>query len=346
MCVAGDEHVNRRKDRLIAHIEVWRLDLFSYAGFVSVAGALLASHHPAPLRLIGAWAAPTLGWFAAMYGGDYFDRELDAAAKPQRPVPSGRVSPRTAFGGLVSNVALGMIIAGLLNPFSVGVVVITLALGVAYSKYLKARGVLGHLIRGGVTAMSFLFGTMATGTTPPLTLVPICLVFWAHDSGSNVVGAISDREGDRDGGYLTFPVRHGDAAALRLMIGFDGLWLTLAVTCPIFVDGPFNTIPYSLFLGAAVVLGIASAAMLFRAPRPIPRLRALQAHEVLVVERLILTAAFVAAASSAWVALALLVPSVAITMFASMLFMRGSYEPSRARNSPRGEPGRRPWGAG
>lgn len=327
------------RQRLIAHIEMWRLDLFSYTGLVSVAGALLASGDRPALRLAGAWLAPSLGWVAAMYGGDYFDRDLDAVAKPQRPVPSGRVRPREALGGMVICVLLGMVIAVLLNPLNFFVVVAALVLGVSYSKYFKAHGAWGHVVRGGVTAMAFINGVLATSPGLQVRLLPVALLFWLHDSGSNVVGAICDRDGDEKGGYRTFAVRHGDTAALWLTAGFDAGWLALAVACPVIISARFGVGRYIPFLAVAVIMGLVSLLMLVRAPRPVPRLTSLRAHEVLVVERLVLAAGFVAAASNAWIAIALLIPSTGAWFLASVLMMRRSYEPGRVKR--RDETGQR-----
>jgi 4-hydroxybenzoate polyprenyltransferase/geranylgeranylglycerol-phosphate geranylgeranyltransferase len=319
----------RFKDRLVAHVEAWRPDLSTYAGLVSLAGAVLASADPPVWRLIGAWLAPTLGWVAAMYGGDYFDRDLDAVSKPHRPIPSGRMTAREALGGMITCICLGMVVAVVLNPLNLAVVAVTTVIGIAYSKYLKARGIWGNLIRGGVTAMAFVVGTLAVQSTPPLALLPIALVFWLHDSGSNVVGAICDQDGDRKGGYRTFPVRHGDRAALWLLIGFDVAWLALAVGYPLSMDQEFDLASYVPYLVVAVAFGLATVVLLLRAPKPIPRLSALRAHEYLVIGRLVLAAAFVAAAASPWLAAVLLLPAAAATLLSSLAMMRRRYEPSR-----------------
>ncbi|WND33495.1 UbiA family prenyltransferase [Streptomyces sp. BB1-1-1] len=316
------------KERLLAHIEIWRLDLFSYAGLVGVAGALFGSDDPALWRIVGAWLAPTFGWLAAMYGGDYFDRDLDATSKPQRPVPSGRVTARGAFLGMVINVLLGLVVAAVLNPLNVVVVFVTLGLGVAYNASLKSHGVLGNVSRGGVTAMAFVMGTLATDPDLQPELLPLALIFWLHDSGSNVVGAICDREGDREGGYGTFPVRHGDTASLWLMLSFDVAWVSLAIWYPLTLDDVFSP-TYAGFLAVAVVMAVVSAGMLFRSPRPIPRLIGLRAHEVLVIERLVLTAGLVATVTSAVVGVLVFLPSAAAALVASVAIMRRSYEPSR-----------------
>ncbi len=321
--------------RLMTYIEAGRPDLLTYAGLVSLAGALLTSGHIGPLRLFGAWLAPTLGWLAAMYGGDYFDRNLDAVAKPHRPIPSGRMSANAALAGMVINIVLGAVVAMLLNPRNLAVVVITLVLGVSYSRFLKTRGVWGNLVRGGVTAMAFILGTMSAAPLPPVKLLPLALVFWLHDSGSNVVGAICDRDGDRAGGYRTFPVRHGDTAALRLLIAFDVAWLALAAGYPVEVIPGFDFAAFGPFLFIAAALGSVTVIMLVRARRPIPRLLALRSHEFLVIDRLVLACGFIAAAGRVMLAVVLAVSSVAVTLFASARMMRGRYEPGRGRADQR-----------
>src|SRR6185437_3897082 len=80
-----------------AHLETWRPYTLWYVGLVGLAGAALVAGPHHPWRLLGAWAAPTLGWLGGHYLGDYFDRELDAGSKPHRPIPSGRLAARTAL---------------------------------------------------------------------------------------------------------------------------------------------------------------------------------------------------------------------------------------------------------
>jgi geranylgeranylglycerol-phosphate geranylgeranyltransferase len=323
--------------RVLTYVDTARPDLLTYAGLVSMSGALLTDGHTDPLRLAGTWLAPTLGWIAAMYGGDYFDRKLDAVSKPHRPIPSGRMSARVALAGLVLNVALGAIVAGLLNPRNLVVVLITLALGVSYNKYLKARGIWGNLIRGGVTAMAFIMGTMSAAALPPVRLLPLALVFWLHDSGSNVVGAICDRDGDQAGGCRTFPVRHGDAAALRLLYAFELGWLGLAAAYPPVALGGFHLAAYVPFLIVAAGLNSVTVTMLARAPRPVERLLALRAHEFLVIGRLVLAGGLIAAAGRVPLGIVMAVAAVTVTLLASAAMMRRRYEPRRGSRPRAGD---------
>lgn len=323
--------------RCLTHLEVGRPDLVFYSGLVSIAGAVLASPTWTGWQLLGAWAAPTCGWFAAMYGGDYFDRELDKITKAQRPLPSGRMRPGEALAGMIIWVLLGMTIAVLLNPLSFVMVVLALSMGVAYSKYFKARGIWGNILRGLITCCAFVVGVLSTSDTLALELLPFAAVFGLHDAASNVIGAICDAEGDRAGGYFTFPVRHGEPAALRLLVALHVAWIALAIGYPFagFVDG-FRLAAYFPLLTIAVAMTIASSAIILLGPRPIPRVVGLKSHEVLVLERLVLGGGLVAGAAGIGLGLGILVPFLAATVLSSLYLMRGSYEPSRRWRARRG----------
>lgn len=320
------------RDTLLTHVEAARPDLAFYSGLVGIAGAVVAADSWTVWQLLGAWAAPMAGWFAAMYGGDYFDRDLDKLTKSQRPVPSGRMSARTALAGMVVWALLGAAIAVALTPVNLVMVVLAWAFGLAYSKYLKARGVWGNLSRGAITMCAFGVDVFAVTDSPPWALLLIAMVFWLHDAASNVVGAVCDAEGDRRGGCGTFPVRHGETASFWLMGLLHLAWFALACLVPAALG--FDAGAYVPLLAVAALMTLFSVALLLRVPRPVPREVALRSHEVLVVERLVLAAAMIAATAGLGLGAGLLVPFVVATIAASLL-MRGSYEPSRRWRSMR-----------
>ena len=62
-----------------------------------LAGAVLAGSTPQPFLLALLLLAVSLFYVAGMYLNDAFDRDFDAAAYPQRPIPSGAVTTGTVF---------------------------------------------------------------------------------------------------------------------------------------------------------------------------------------------------------------------------------------------------------
>jgi isopropylmalate/homocitrate/citramalate synthase/4-hydroxybenzoate polyprenyltransferase len=297
-----------------AHLETWRPYTLFYVGLVALDGAVLAGGHPSGRRLLAAWAVPTLGWIGGLYGGDYFDRDLDAGAKPHRPIPSGRLGAEVALRCMVGCAIVGAAVAVLLNWRTIVLVVGALLLAIAYNGFFKARGISGNLARGSLTGFAFLFGAMLTAPLPSSRLWPVALLFCLHDAGTNLVGTLRDVEGDGDADYRTVPVRHGFTRALQAVVVLAASWMALAVVVATLVR-ELATAWYFMAIGVAGVMAVASLVVLLRADRPIPSPTALRAHELLVVERIVLAGAFLtAAAAKSWT-----VPSVALALVLTVL---------------------------
>ncbi|MFG2168477.1 SCO3242 family prenyltransferase [Micromonospora chersina] len=56
--------------------------------------------------------ASVLLYWAGMAANDWADRRLDAVERPERPIPSGRIRPATAFGVAAGLTAAGLAVAG------------------------------------------------------------------------------------------------------------------------------------------------------------------------------------------------------------------------------------------
>jgi geranylgeranylglycerol-phosphate geranylgeranyltransferase len=325
-----------RADILRAHVQTWRPYTLWYIGMVGLAGCALASPRPAWWHLADAWAAPTLGWIGAHYLGDYFDRRLDAIAKPSRPIPSGRLTPSAAVAcgaGCLAGVGLLAVAAG----WACGLAAVAAAVGaVGYSRWLKARGLAGNLMRGALGALALCYGALAAEPGVPAirwAFLPFVLAFWAHDTSSNLVGTMRDMAGDKAGGYQTVPVRYGRRAAghIALLLYVMAVLASLAGGLLSGRRTGVHTAParFSVLLAAAVVLGAAAFAILFGQPGRREQRRdahsALQAHEVLVLERLVFTAAPISLGLGLPVAVCVLVPAFALSWW-TQARMRSAYE--------------------
>ncbi|MGW7519843.1 UbiA family prenyltransferase [Streptomyces sp. NPDC054796] len=307
-----------------AHLETWRPYTLAYPGLLGLAGAACGGGAVTAEGVLAAWLCPTLGWLGGHYLGDYFDRELDAIGKPQRPIPSGRLSAGTARACGVGAVLLAALIVLGVNWPVVGFVVLALAGIVAYSRVLKGRGILGNGVRGLLSALAVLFGAAVTappGHLPSWGVLFVALTFLSHDTASNLVGTLRDVEGDRAGGYLTLPVRHGLGHAVRVASALYVLALA-AGTCHLVLAA--HPVAAATLLVLAAVAGACALVPLLRSAAPTPR-AALRAHEVLVGERLVLAAAFTAGGWGALPALCLLVPVLAVSLL-TQRHMRARHE--------------------
>jgi geranylgeranylglycerol-phosphate geranylgeranyltransferase len=141
---------------------------------------------------------------------DYFDREVDKKAHPERPIPMGTVTP---YGAALSAVVLFAIAATLsvfVNLWSVAIVITSIVVMVGYERFLKAEGLAGNLAISWLTGALFLFGGSAVDSLG-LAWILAALAFLAT-LGREIVKDIQDIEGDR-GSRTTLPMRIGTAKA-------------------------------------------------------------------------------------------------------------------------------------
>jgi len=305
------------RTRLFAHLETWRPYTACYVGLVGLAGAQLADPSAGFGRSLAAWGIPTLGWIGGLYGGDYFDRRLDAEAKPHRPIPSGRMPAGAALAGLIVCSAAGAVLSLLLNWRTVLLVLAALVVGIAYSTVFKGRGLSGNLVRGSMTAFAFLYGAMMTDQLPPARLLPLALVFLLHDTASNLVGAVRDIDGDSRGGYQTYAVRHGVARSVRVIAALLALAYALALAGPATIHRNWST----AFATELLIAGASAAwaiVPLFQLTGPARR-PAYQAHAVLVMTRILLAGAFVVWTLGAPVGVPIVAAALAATWISQRL---------------------------
>jgi geranylgeranylglycerol-phosphate geranylgeranyltransferase len=302
-------------------VETWRPYTSCYVGLVGLAGASLGASHPALGGLVAAWAIPTMGWLAGLYGGDFFDRRLDAISKPQRPIPSGRISPATALGCMIALIGAAAVWTVLLNWRALIVVAVATAVGLSYNGFFKSRGLAGNIVRGCLTAFAFAFGALvagggggsgASGAGVSGPVVAVAAIFALQDSDSNLVGTLRDIDGDRAGGYETFPVRHGVPPAIQAIATLVGCWSLLALAAPDLTGRPW-AIGYAVPIAAAMVMSWSVVARLWRQRDSVTPPFALRMHEWLCLERVILASSFVALGGHPALASGIGLPALAVT---------------------------------
>ncbi len=125
----------------------------SLAGWLLVGGALRDGAHWVPLA-----AASMSIYSAGIALNDLFDLEIDRKERPNRPLPSGRVSQRFALAVGVGGLVLGVLLAALSGSGTSAAVALALALCVlAYDAGAK-RTVLGPQVMGACRGFNLLLG--------------------------------------------------------------------------------------------------------------------------------------------------------------------------------------------
>ncbi|MFJ9388166.1 SCO3242 family prenyltransferase [Nocardioides sp. NPDC101246] len=145
----------------------------------TLAGAAAAG--PLAARAVAMPAASVALYWAGMALNDWADRDLDAVERPERPIPSGRVSPRQALGVAVGLTAAGVGLAALVGGRPAAATAAALAGTVwAYDTVLKDTPA-GPVAMAAARGLDVLLGASASGRTRA-GLVPAGLLA-AHTAG-------------------------------------------------------------------------------------------------------------------------------------------------------------------
>ena len=240
------------RDTLRGIVELARLGNCVAAGALTATGAFVAGASGAVLPT--ALAAVTTA-FAVAAGNainDYFDREIDAVNRPDRPIPRGAVSPRGALATATVWFAVAVAAAVALPPLAIAIAAVNLVALVTYTSIFKGTPGLGNALVAYLVGSTFLFGGAAAGS--PRAVLVLAALAGLSTFTREVIKDVEDVAGDREEGLATLPIAVGERAAL--WIGAAALVVAVAV----------SPLPYrSGTLGAAylAVVAVADAVMLY-----------------------------------------------------------------------------------
>jgi geranylgeranylglycerol-phosphate geranylgeranyltransferase len=196
--------------------ELARADLVLGAGIFVVAGEVLALGHLPPV------ATALLGFLTGLFvsgsaniSNDYFDRDVDRVNRPDRPLPSGRVSVAELWALFAVFAAAGLASAALLGPAVLALAAIVWAVALLYNVRLKDAGLLGNLAVAFCVSMTVVIGGAAAGTVNGLVLTFGALAF-LFDLGEEIASDAMDVEGDSLRSSRSIAAGRGRAHALKL----------------------------------------------------------------------------------------------------------------------------------
>jgi len=178
---------------------------------------------------------------------DYFDVTIDRINKPHRPLASGEISAHEAliYFGVVY--LLAWIFAILISPPMFFIAFIFALLLYFYSYRLKRTVLWGNLAVSLSTAVAFIYGGLAVHNFRAM-LFPAGFAFFFH-LGREILKDMQDVVGDHRGGALTFPVKYGFQAAIKLVV-LDFILLIILTIIPYILD------VYSIKYFITVLFGI------------------------------------------------------------------------------------------
>jgi geranylgeranylglycerol-phosphate geranylgeranyltransferase len=196
------------KGRVQAYLHLIRPSNFVIAiASIFVACLLAGGTMDMLVTMIAAALAGGVIGAGGMVINDLYDIEIDRINKPERPLPAGLITRKSA---LITYAALS--ISGIVLSFFTSTAALIIALAAvpmifAYSAYLKRTPLLGNLLVAFLTGLAFLYGGAAVGRIEA-TVMPAVFAFLIN-AGREVIKDMEDREGDAQLGARTLPIVYG-----------------------------------------------------------------------------------------------------------------------------------------
>jgi geranylgeranylglycerol-phosphate geranylgeranyltransferase len=140
---------------------------------------------------------------------DYFDAGIDAINRPERPIPSGSVSRKSALVYAGTLFLFGLLVSWFTTPLCCGIALINALFLVAYAYRLKSTPFLGNVAVSFLAASIFLFGGAFAGWEKLVVMLPIAAITFLAMLARELLKDAEDIEGDKAGGADTLPIRIG-----------------------------------------------------------------------------------------------------------------------------------------
>ena len=211
--------------------------------------------------VLGGYVAGTGEWFnvalavivtlmgaaSANAWNDYQDIEIDKVNQPNRPLPSGQVSPELVKWYAFVLATLAVIISAFISPQAFVIALGANVLLFIYSWKLKSTVLLGNLVVALISAMSVVFGGVAAGNPRP-TLWLFLIIFVAI-LGREVLKTMADYDGDASENVRTISTVWGRRAA-------RAVFYILALAALVMMLLPYILEVYKPIYGYIVFFGV------------------------------------------------------------------------------------------
>ena len=140
---------------------------------------------------------------------DFFDAEIDAINRPDRPIPSGAVSREAARGFAVTLFLAGILVSFFTNSLCIGIAIFNTLFLITYAVKLKSTPLIGNIVVAYLSASIFLFGGALNGLDGLVRIIPIAAITFFAMLSRELLKDAEDVEGDTAGGADTVPLRIG-----------------------------------------------------------------------------------------------------------------------------------------
>ncbi len=197
-----------------AYLEIIRPVNAVVAGLAGILAVVIATGMLPPAALV-VFVVIVLATGAGNVINDYYDVEIDAINRPDRAIPSGRISllhARVYAGLLFLSANIVAFIGASRELFLIAF--LNSVLLWLYAARLKQTAVIGNVTVSYLSASIFLFGGAILGPEGIIATLPIAGATFFAMNARELIKDVEDMPGDAAAGARTFPILFGLKPAL------------------------------------------------------------------------------------------------------------------------------------
>ncbi|MEW5759442.1 MAG: geranylgeranylglycerol-phosphate geranylgeranyltransferase [Candidatus Thermoplasmatota archaeon] len=165
-----------------------------------------------------------------MVHNDYTDLESDKVNRPNKPLPSGVISPKTANFVGIALMCIAVLLSFLFSypdiNYGCGLIALSvLFIGILYNYKGKYTGIFGHVMVAYGVAMIPYYGSIGMGNY--FAIAPLAISIFFMEIGREIMVCAGDINGDIKAGYKTLPVRIGQKKSMLVALSFYFLFIPI-----------------------------------------------------------------------------------------------------------------------
>jgi geranylgeranylglycerol-phosphate geranylgeranyltransferase len=182
---------------------------------------------------------------------DYFDFEIDKVNKPNRPLPSGRISKSDALMFSMSLFLLGVALAKSVNFFTLVLAAANSILLIIYARHSKKLFLLSNIMISYLVASVFVYGILSIwdpskpfdlGSYRLAWILAACSFFMTLSR--EIIKDIEDVEGDKKMYARTLPIVYGSGRSRVVASVFAVAAVVLSIAPVFFADSGLSLLLY------------------------------------------------------------------------------------------------------
>ena len=216
-------------------IELMRPELPFAAGISVIIGEIITLGHLPSLSEL--FLGFMWGFFlsaSAMILNDFFDIEVDKINAPDRPLPSGLISPTTAVIFTAVITLLGLIVSFFINKIAVLLYIIFWIIGFLYNWKLKEKGLVGNLFVSSSVAVTIILGAIVVENPWNKAVIIFSMMLFVFDFGEEIAADAMDTAGDKKRNIKSIPLLIGRKKALNISFLLFVIYIVLSFL-PVFL---------------------------------------------------------------------------------------------------------------